>query len=128
MATGKQPPKITLEPAGKPLRVEFGGETLVETDGALILREGSLPPVLYVPKADVRWDLTEATDRSTHCPYKGDAQYWSVSANGKTAENAIWSYPQPIDSVAQIANCVALYWNKMDAWYLGGEHLPEPAF
>ena len=37
MATGKQPPKITLEPAGKPLRVEFGGETLVETDGALIL-------------------------------------------------------------------------------------------
>jgi uncharacterized protein (DUF427 family) len=100
MAPAKQSPTITLLPAGAPVRIMFAGEELVNTDDALVLREGSLPPVLYIPKADVRWELTTATDRSTHCPYKGDAQYWSVSANGKTAENAIWSYPDPIESVS----------------------------
>lgn len=121
MAEGKTPPTITLVPFGKRVRVEFAGEAVAESDGALVLCEGKLPPVLYIPKSDVRWDLTEATSRSTHCPYKGDACYWTVSANGKAAENAIWGYPQAIDAVSSIRDCVAFYWDKMDAWYLGGE-------
>jgi uncharacterized protein (DUF427 family) len=128
MAPAKQSPTITLLPAGAPVRIMFASEELVNTDDALVLREGSLPPVLYIPKADVRWELTTATDRSTHCPYKGDAQYWSVSANGKTAENAIWSYPDPIESVSAIGDCVALYWDKMDAWFLGDQQLTGPTF
>lgn len=121
MAEGKTPPTITLEPLGQSVRVELAGATVAESDRALVLREGSLPPVLYIPKDDVRWALTTTTERSTHCPYKGDARYWSVTANGHTAENAIWAYPQAIDSVAAIRDCVAFYWDKMDAWYLGGQ-------
>lgn len=121
MAEAKIPPTITLEPLGKSVQVAFAGETVAESDGALVLREGSLPPVLYIPRDDVQWALTAATTRSTHCPYKGDATYWSVTANGRTAENAIWAYPQAIESVAAIRGCVAFYWEKMDAWYLGGE-------
>jgi adenylate cyclase len=128
MADIKQPPKITLEPAGRPLRVEFRGETLAQSDNALILREGKLPPVLYIPKADIRWDLTEPSDRVTHCPYKGDARYWSVKANGSAAENAIWAYPDAIEAVAPIRACVALYWDKMDAWYLGDKRLERAEF
>ena len=128
MAEGKTPPTITLTPLGKPVRVEFGGHAVAESDGALVLREGRLPPVLYIPKADVHWNLTEATDRSTHCPYKGDATYWTVSASGQSAENAIWGYPDAIDAVAQIRDCVAFYWTKMDAWYLGSEKVAEPNF
>lgn len=121
MAEGKTPPTITLEPFGNSVRVEFAGATVAESNGALVLREGRLPPVLYIPKDDVRWALTAASERSTHCPYKGDASYWNVSTNGRTAENAIWAYPQAIDSIAAIRDCVAFYWDKMDAWYLGGE-------
>ena len=128
MATGKSPPTITLDPIGKSVRVEFAGEAIAETDGALILREGRLPPVLYIPKTAVRWDLTEATSRSTHCPYKGDACYWSIHANSRTAENAIWGYPQAIDAVAPIRDCVAFYWDKMDAWYLDGVKAETPSF
>ncbi len=128
MAERKTPPTITLEPLGKQVRVEFAGEAVADTANALVLREGALPPVLYIPKGDIRWDLTQATDRSTHCPYKGDASYWSVTANGQTAENAIWGYPQAIDAVAPIRECVVLYWNKMGAWYLGGEKADAPAF
>ena len=128
MQEGKEAPVITLTPIGKSVRVEFAGETIAETDGALVLREGRLPPVLYIPKAGVRWHLTEATSRSTHCPYKGDACYWSVHANGRTAENAIWRYPAAIDDVAAIRDCVAFYWDRMDAWYLGGDKVDAPEF
>lgn len=121
MAEAKTPPAITLEPLGQSVSVEFAGETVAESNGALVLREGSLPPVLYIPKDDVKWALTAASARSTHCPYKGDANYWNVAANGRTVENAIWAYPQAIESVAAIRECVAFYWDKMDAWYLGGE-------
>lgn len=128
MSDGKTPPTITLTPLGKSVRVEFAGETVAESDGALVLREGSLPPVLYIPKADVNWALAEPTERSTHCPYKGDACYWSVSANGRAAENAVWAYPDAIEAVEAIRGCVALYWDKMDAWYLGGQKTDRPAF
>jgi len=126
MADRKEPPTITLEPADARLRVEFGGEILAESDRALILREGRLAPVFYIPKDAIRWELAAPTDRVTHCPYKGDAQYWSVTAGGKTVENAIWAYPQAIDEVAPIRDCVALYWDKMDAWFLCGERLENP--
>jgi uncharacterized protein (DUF427 family) len=46
MAEAKTPPTITLEPFGKSVRVEFAGATVAESSGALVLREGRLPPVL----------------------------------------------------------------------------------
>lgn len=128
MNNGKTRPAITLTPFGKSVRVEFAGETVAESAGALVLREGSLPPVLYIPKADVNWALAAPTERRTHCPYKGDACYWSVSVNGRAAENAIWAYPDAIEAVAAIRGCVAFYWDKMDAWYLGGQKADRPAF
>ncbi len=39
--------------------------------------------------------LLKPTAHSTHCPYKGDASYFSIEADGKTLENAVWSYEKP---------------------------------
>ena len=33
------------------------------------------------------------------------------------AENAVWSYPEPIDSAPQLGGYLAFYWRKMDHWY-----------
>lgn len=128
-ADSTPPPRtITLEPAPARVRVEFGGTVVAETDNALILREGSLPPALYIPRGDVCWEVMTESDRQTFCPYKGTARYWSIDAGGRRAENAVWSYPQAIESVAAIRNCVAFYWDRVDAWYLGDERLESPAF
>ncbi len=35
--------------------------------------------------------------------------------DGKTAENAVWTYETPIDAVAQIKDYVVFYPEKMDA-------------
>jgi uncharacterized protein (DUF427 family) len=106
---------LYFEPTPKRIRVEFGGETIADTTGAHLLFETGILPLYYIPVADVRMDLLQRTDHSTHCPVKGDAAYWTVSAGGRTAENAVWGYPEPI--APWLKGFVAFYWNAMDAWY-----------
>ena len=106
---------ITIEKNPNRITVTFNGTVLADTQRALVLKEGPLPPVNYIPREDVQMSCLERTDHSTHCPFKGDASYFSVSVNGKTAENAVWTYEAPIDSVAQIKDYVVFYPEKMDA-------------
>ena len=100
---------ITIEPNARRVRVVFNGETVADSADALTLREASLAPVFYFPREDVNMALLERTSRSTHCPYKGDAAYYSIRAGGRTAENAVWSYEQPYPAVAAIAGRLAFY-------------------
>ena len=105
---------ITIEKNPNRITVTFNGTVLADTQRALVLKEGPLPPVNYIPREDVQMSCLERTDHSTHCPFKGDASYFSVSVNGKTEENAVWTYEAPIDSVAQIKDYVVFYPEKMD--------------
>lgn len=106
---------ITIEKNPNRITVTFNGTVLADTQSALVLKEGPLPPANYIPREDVQMSYLQRTDHSTHCPFKGDASYFSVSVNGKTAENAVWTYEAPIDSVAQIKDYVVFYPEKMDA-------------
>ncbi|MEA2448957.1 MAG: hypothetical protein QOG63_889 [Thermoleophilaceae bacterium] len=107
------------------IRAELGGETVIDTTAGKLLYESSIPPVLYVPLADVRRDLIEPTDHTSHCPFKGDASYWTVRAGGRSAENALWGYPEPIESAAWLLGYVAAYRDRFDAWCEEDEPLPH---
>jgi uncharacterized protein (DUF427 family) len=50
---------------------------------------------------------------TTHCPYKGDANYFSINANGKSIENSIWTYETPFPAMAEIAGHLAFYPDKV---------------
>ena len=106
---------IAIEDNPNRIRVVLGGFIIAETTEALTLREGSLPPVQYIPRKDVHMDLLDATRHRTHCPYKGDASYFTASSGGMVVENAAWSYETPFDSVSRIAGYVAFYPDKVDA-------------
>jgi uncharacterized protein (DUF427 family) len=108
---------LYLEESPKRVRGMFGGEVVADSRHTKLLHEAGLLPVYYFPMEDVRTDLLEESDHTTHCPFKGDASYWSVKAGDRVAENAVWGYPEPIDSCPPISGHVAFYWNKMDAWY-----------
>ena len=114
---------VHIEPSPRRVRVEFGGETLVDTTHALLLRETGHTPVYYFPPADVRFDLMERTDHSTHCPFKGDASYWTVRSGGKEAENAVWAYENPFTECLAIKDHVSFYWKKVDHWYEEDEEI-----
>ena len=98
------------------VRCELAGETIADSRRVKMLHETGLPPVYYFPRADVRFDLLRATDRTTHCPYKGDASYWSIVLPDREVANAVWGYPSPIAGAPPIADYVAFYWGKLDRW------------
>jgi uncharacterized protein (DUF427 family) len=95
------------------VRVTAGETVIAETTHALTLKEAKYPAVQYVPREDARMDLLERTDRVTHCPYKGDASYFSIRADGKVIENSIWTYETPYPAMAEIAGHLAFYPDKV---------------
>ncbi len=107
---------IYFEDSPRRIRAEFGGETIVDGRHAKLLHEHGHLPIYYFPQDEVRMDLLVPSDKRTTCPYKGEASYWSVRAGGKVAEDAVWSYPEPIDGAPSLSGYYAFYWNKMDEW------------
>jgi uncharacterized protein (DUF427 family) len=105
------------------VRVMFAGETLADSKRVKLLREAGVLPVYYFPKDDVRTELLKPTDYHTRCPYKGAASYWTVATNNRVAENAVWSYLQPLTEAAALTDHYSFEWNKMDAWYEEDEEI-----
>jgi uncharacterized protein (DUF427 family) len=101
--------RMTLEPAGKRLRAVFNGAAVAESTDALILHETGCPPRVYFPPADVSMDLLKPTARTSRCPWKGRAAYWTLTVAGKTRENAAWAYPEPLPELAAIKNYLSFY-------------------
>jgi uncharacterized protein (DUF427 family) len=104
---------ITITTNPKRVRVTIGDTVIAETAHALTLKEAKYPAVQYVPREDAKMELLQRTDRVTHCPYKGDANYFSIRADGKVIENSIWTYETPFPAMTQIAGHLAFYPDKV---------------
>ena len=108
------------------VRVEVDGHVIAETKRPVVLYETGLPTRYYIPKLDVRMDLLESTKTITHCPYKGDAAYWSLNVGGKNYPDFVWSYPHPIPEIPKIENLLCFYNEKVDL-YIDGVLQARPA-
>lgn len=97
--------RITLHPHSQRMRVVIDGTLLADTTRAIELRERGYPPRQYLPRDDVRMDLLTPSDTVTHCPFKGDASYFSFGEHKDVA----WSYDQPPESIGDIAGCLVFY-------------------
>lgn len=105
---------ITVTPHPGRVRVIFNGQTIAETSRALELKEASYPPVFYIPREDADMGALRRTAHATHCPYKGDAAYYSLLVAGRESANAVWSYEEPFPAVGGIRNHLAFYPNRVD--------------
>lgn len=112
------------------VRALFGERIVFDSDNAKLLHESNLLPQLYVPREDVEAELLEPTSHRTHCPFKGDAAYYSVRSGDRLAENAVWHYPEPTSDATWLTDHLAVYWDSMDAWFDEEEevfgHLRDP--
>jgi uncharacterized protein (DUF427 family) len=105
---------ITIEPIVERVRVIWRGRTIGESARALELRESGYKPVAYIPREDVDMTLLKRTDRVTTCPYKGEANYFSLRDGEMHDDNAVWTYEHPIAGVAEIASHLAFYPNRVE--------------
>jgi uncharacterized protein (DUF427 family)/class 3 adenylate cyclase len=117
--------ELRYEPAAKRIRVEFNGVLVADSTRAIVLHETRAPPMYYFPREDVRMDCLVRTTLETHCPFKGNASYWSLAVGGEVAKNAVWSYEDPYRDAEPIRGYLSFYRDKIAALYEGDE---EAAF
>jgi uncharacterized protein (DUF427 family) len=105
---------ITIESSRDRVIVRAGGATIADSTATLVLREADYPAVRYIPLTDVDRTLLAPSDASTYCPYKGDASYWSITADPDRGEDAVWFYDQPHAAVQEIRDHVAFYPDRVE--------------
>jgi uncharacterized protein (DUF427 family) len=111
--------RVDILPSSRTVRVEVGGVVIAETSQAMLLFETGLPTRYYLPKTHVRMDLLRPTATESHCPYKGQASYWSVDVDGDVREDAAWSYPTPLPESERVAGLVCFYPERVDVFVDG---------
>jgi uncharacterized protein (DUF427 family) len=107
--------RVDILPSSRQVRVEVDGVTVAESANSRMLFETGLPVRYYLPKTHVRMDLLTPTDTVSHCPYKGQAEYWSMAGHTDIA----WSYPTPLPESERIAGLVGFYNEKLDIYVDG---------
>lgn len=118
-----RPPRV--ESVALRVRIQLGGQLIVDTTAALRVCETSSPPAYYIPPGEIAPGCREPSERTSFCEWKGVAHYWTVSAGGRRAKDAAWSYPAPDPGYEALKDYIAFYPRRMDACWVG-EHRVEP--
>jgi uncharacterized protein (DUF427 family) len=106
--------RVDILPSSRHVRIEVGGVSIAESDKPTLLFETGLPVRYYLPKTHVRLDLLVPSDTISHCPYKGQAEYWSIRTGDTVHPDLAWSYPTPLPESQKIAGLVSFYNEKLD--------------
>ena len=104
---------ITVEPYCGSVVVRAGDTVVASSTKTKVLTEAPYPQVFYIPFEDIDFSQLGKTERSTHCPYKGDASYWSVLLAAEAGKDAMWAYERPFDEMTEIRNHGAFYASKV---------------
>jgi uncharacterized protein (DUF427 family) len=112
---------ITIKPLKGRVTVTVAGKRVADTHEALTLKEGTYPPVQYIPRKDVDMAQLQRTSHQTYCPYKGECAYYSIGAGGERSINAVWTYEAPYAAVSEIREYLAFYPDRVDAIEVAAE-------
>ena len=120
-----RPPRV--EATSRRVRIELGGETIVDTTRAYRVLETSHPPVFYFPLEEVAVGVLSSADGRTSCEWKGAASYYDVTAGERVVERGAWTYRDPVPAFAELRDAVAFYPGRMDACYVDDERVVAQA-
>jgi uncharacterized protein (DUF427 family) len=67
----------------------------------------------YFPFDSVDQTLLVDSATTSNCPWKGTANYYSLSVEGNTNTDAVWVYREPKDAAKEIAGYVA-FWRGVE--------------
>ena len=116
--------RVDVLPSSRQVRLELDGQVLAESSRPMLLFETMLPTRYYLPREDVRADLTPTSTR-TFCAYKGQASYWSAAAGGRALTDIAWTYTEPLHDAADVRGLIAFFTERVDV-VLDGRRLDRP--
>ncbi|HTM78494.1 MAG TPA: DUF427 domain-containing protein [Devosia sp.] len=105
---------IRITPASGRVHVIFDDAEIASTLHALELDEPGEPLRIYIPRADVRPDILEASETRSHSPYLGDAAYCTIKTLTATLPDGAWYYPDPCPLVEAIRDHLAFLGDKLE--------------
>ena len=113
--------RVDILPSSRHVKVGVEGQTLAESSNVLALFETGLPTRYYLPKTSVTdWALLKNSSTTTKCPYKGEANYFSIILpDGRQADDLVWYYIHPTSESIGIAGRLCFYNEKVDIWVDG---------
>ncbi|QDV38899.1 DUF427 domain-containing protein [Tautonia plasticadhaerens] len=109
------PHQITIEPVAGRVLVTYADKTIADSTRALALKEGAMATAYYLPREDVVMAAMDRGERSTHCPFKGDASYFRLSVGDRVIDDVAWSYEDPRAEVAAIKDHLSFDRDKVGA-------------
>ena len=108
--------RVDILSSSRHVRIEVDGVTIAETSKPTLLFETNLPVRYYLPKTHVRMDLLTPTESTSHCPYKGDAESWSLALGDSVKVDIAWSYRTPLPESQKIAGLISFYPEKVELY------------
>lgn len=106
--------RVDILASSRHVEIQIDGVTVADSHQPRLLFETGLPTRYYLPLVDVRLDLLRASATITHCPYKGDATYWSVDTGSSVATDVAWTYRTPLFESSKAAGLVAFFNERVD--------------
>jgi uncharacterized protein (DUF427 family) len=85
-------------------KATWNGVVIAESDDTVVV-EGNH----YFPRSSLNSALIEESAKTTVCPWKGTAKYYSLNLDGEVNADAVWYYPQPKDAAEEITDRVAFW-------------------
>jgi uncharacterized protein (DUF427 family) len=107
---------LRFEPGQGRWRARYENHVIADSLQAIVLREADYPPVVYFPREAVEMAYMSRSDTTSHCPYKGEASYYTLLMDGVLTEDVAWSYESPIEAAGRIAGRIAFYPNKVEIY------------
>ena len=86
----------------------WNGVTLAESEETIVV-EGNH----YFPRESVSQEFLRESPIHTTCPWKGEASYYDVAADGAVNKGAAWYYPEPKEAAKQIRDRIA-FWKGVE--------------
>ena len=109
MDTNQQKHYADIDAYQRKLTLQYKGQTIAETENALIYKEVSrrvYNPVYYIPKGDIQIELEMETDTKGYCPIKGHYHNWHLKED-RTESYFAWSYEEPLGMAKEIKGHIA---------------------
>jgi 3-hydroxy-9,10-secoandrosta-1,3,5(10)-triene-9,17-dione monooxygenase reductase component len=118
--------KVECRVTGDHVVVSANGVVLADSRRPVVLTESGLPDRYYLPVEDVRVEHLERSARTTQCPYKGTATYWSARVGDRLLTDVVWAYEDPYPEVEQIRGRLTFYAERVDVEVTPAREVTEP--
>ncbi|HEX2065000.1 MAG TPA: DUF427 domain-containing protein, partial [Acidimicrobiales bacterium] len=111
--------RVDVLNSSRHVEVVVNGVRVADSHQPRLLFETSLPVRYYMPLVDLRLDLLRPSEKTSRCPYKGTATYWSVEAGGEVFPDLVWCYRAPVLESAKIAGLACFFNERVDLYVDG---------